>query len=121
MPLTKEIGDRGEELAARLLTQKGYTVLDRNVRSRYGEIDIICADHEYIVFVEVKTRGAKRLGSPGEAVDFVKRRKFVTTVKIYLAKTRDSRQPRFDVVEVFLETAPPKIRHIENAFDLSRK
>ncbi len=61
-------GAAGEVLAARILRDKGYTILAANVRSRFGEIDIIAADRQYIAFVEVKTRSEGALYAPREAV-----------------------------------------------------
>ena len=53
---TKNIGDRGEALAARELKKHGYRILAKNFRSAHGEIDIIAEDRDVLVFVEVKTR-----------------------------------------------------------------
>ena len=50
------LGAWGEEKAARFLTERGYTVLERNFHSRYGEIDLIAENGEFLVFVEVKLR-----------------------------------------------------------------
>ncbi len=57
-------GSRGERLAARLLKQKGYRILARNCRSRWGELDLIARDGDTIVFVEVKTRSQSDTGAP---------------------------------------------------------
>lgn len=62
----KKLGDRGEDYTARYLEKQGFHIVERNWHSRYGEIDIIAENEEYLLFVEVKTR---RAGSmvPGEA------------------------------------------------------
>ena len=114
----KERGDLGESLAARLLEQKGFTVLERNFHCRYGEIDIICQNRETIVFAEVKARGKNMLGQPAEAVTAGKQRKIIFTATRFLQKNPSPLQPRFDVLEVFLDETPPKIRHIPNAFSV---
>ncbi|MEC4840811.1 YraN family protein [Mycobacteroides chelonae] len=70
-----QIGSRGEDLAADYLSKDGFTVLDRNWRCRYGELDIIAADGEVLVFVEVKTRTGRAFGTPAEAVTHTKLRR----------------------------------------------
>lgn len=114
----KRIGDRGEALAARYLEKRGYAVLACNYHSRYGEIDMIAADAQYILFVEVKTRGRGSLGRPAEAVDLRKQKKLMRTAVDYLQKYPADLQPRFDVVEVYASdgSAEAEIHHIPNAF-----
>src|SRR3954471_11045996 len=63
-PTRAETGRRGEELAASHLRRRGFAILDRNVRSRYGEIDLIACDGHVLAFVEVKTTRAKRSVPP---------------------------------------------------------
>lgn len=57
-------GAAGEVLAARFLRSKGYTILVSNYRTRFGEIDIIAVDAQYIAFVEVKTRSEDAYYAP---------------------------------------------------------
>lgn len=118
----KEIGDRGEQCAADYLSGKGYAILCRNYHCRYGEIDMIAADAEYIVFVEVKTRAKHSYGAPSEAVDRRKRKKLILTAYDYLGKHPADLQPRFDVVEVVTAAvgnfSSISLNHIENAFIL---
>ena len=59
----KELGDFGEALAGQILEQKGYVILDRNFRTRYGEVDLVAEDGEVLVFVEVKARRSLNYGS----------------------------------------------------------
>ncbi len=61
----RRLGDRGEDYTARFLQKQGYTITGRNWHSRYGEIDIIAENGEYLLFVEVKTRKAGSM-VPGE-------------------------------------------------------
>jgi putative endonuclease len=71
MALGKSIGKRGkiaEDFAANLLLSKGYKILERNFRSKFGEIDIIAKEGGSLVFVEVKARWSKNFGSPEDAV-----------------------------------------------------
>ena len=68
-------GSAGEEYAAEVLTRKGYEIITRNYRSRFGEIDIICKNDKFIAFVEVKTRGRNAVILGREAVTPSKQRK----------------------------------------------
>ncbi len=110
-------GSAGEEYAVKVLNQKGYEIITRNYRSRYGEIDIICKNDSFIVFVEVKTRGRGAMTLGREAVTPSKQRKIIKTALYYLtANNIADLQPRFDIVEI---TVKERVRvvHIENAFD----
>ncbi len=64
----KHFGDLGEDFATDLLKSKGYKIIDRNFRTKFGEIDIIALDGDVLVFVEVKTRHSRKYGKPEEAV-----------------------------------------------------
>lgn len=119
LPNTKITGDMGEELAVKYLKKKKYKILNNNYKTKSGEIDIIAQKDDYIVFVEVKTRGKNSLITPAEAVDKAKQEKLIKTAFEYLAKTRTDKQPRFDVVEIYADAEKTKdytVNHIENAF-----
>lgn len=64
----KKTGNKGEELACGFLKKKGYLIVERNFRTRFGEIDIVCLDGEKLVFVEVKTKIGHDFGEPEEMV-----------------------------------------------------
>lgn len=113
-------GTLGEIYAARYLREHGYQILTANYRSRFGEIDLIACDEKYLAFVEVKTRTGN-FQRPCEAVDRSKQRKIIHTAVCYLANSGTVLQPRFDVLEVYLnkEDANVKeINHIINAFTM---
>lgn len=113
------IGKSGEDFAERYFEKSGYTVT-RNFHSRYGEIDLIAENEEYILFIEVKTRKANSMTSPKESVNTAKQRKIVATAEYYLMKNQSEKQPRFDVFEVFQnEGRIYKFNHIDSAFTLS--
>lgn len=112
-------GARGEQRAAEYLAQRGYTVLARNYRSPYGEIDLICTHGGCIAFVEVKTRSSAKFGAPREAVTPAKQRKIILTAQQWLAEHPTALQPRFDVVEVRRAGARCRIHLIPNAFEVS--
>ncbi len=102
-------GSLGEDAAARHYESEGYTVVERNYRVSHKEIDLIVANATHIVFVEVKTRHAvygarSRFGRPADAVDQDKRSNIVAAAKYYLKSHPTRRQPRIDVVEVYVST-----------------
>ncbi|WP_084127207.1 YraN family protein [Demequina sp. NBRC 110054] len=100
------VGRYGEEVAARRLTEKGWTVLACNWRCREGEIDIVAADGDALVVVEVKTRRGSAMGTPQEAVTARKLSRLRRLAAVWLA-SQDSRWPevRIDVIAVTLPRA----------------
>jgi putative endonuclease len=100
------LGQTGERLAAERLVQCGYRILERNVRSRYGEIDIVAEDGDDLVFVEVKTRRGVAYGLPEEAVTVRKQQKLIELALYYLdAHACSERSWRIDVVAVQLSSS----------------
>ena len=81
----RALGRRGEDLAAEHLAGLGFEILGRNVRTRYGELDIVAREGQTLVFVEVRSRRNDRLGSPEESVDARKQAKLVALAEAYLA------------------------------------
>lgn len=110
------LGARGEELAVRHLTGKGYAIRDRNWRSGRTEIDIIAENSEFIVFVEVKTRSADYLVQPVEAVNVPKQRTIISVASHYLKKYSLEKEARFDIITVIFGSPEIEIDHIENAY-----
>lgn len=86
MQNNRNIGAEYEERAVAFLRQQGMHILERNFRSRKGEIDIIAKDGEYIVFVEVKYRKSVTKGTPAEAVTFSKQRTICRVADFYRMK-----------------------------------
>jgi putative endonuclease len=117
--LRQQYGAQSESLAARLLKQRGYTILETNYRTPLGEIDIIARDRDTIVFVEVKARRSLGFGGPKWAVTPKKQRKISMVALYYLKTTRQSQaKARFDVVAIRSLAEPPQVEIIRNAFDL---
>ena len=107
----------GEDLACAELTRRGYAILERQYRTRYGEIDIIARCDGSLVFVEVKTRDGKAFGGAAAAVTVNKQHRIIRMAIDYLARRRLHDHPcRFDVVTVDIEDAPPKIEVYPHAF-----
>ncbi len=116
----KQFGNRGEEIALALLRRKGYKVVERNFRTRTGEIDIIARHKGQIVFVEVKTRRSGRYGDPKYAVTRQKQRKISMVALEYLKKHHSIQTPaRFDVVTIQPSKTEAKVEIIPNAFELA--
>lgn len=114
------LGRQGEEAAARMLADKGFTLLARNWRQGKLELDIVCRDGKTLVFVEVKSRRSGSMTRPDEAVTPRKRRTLVRAARAWLAATEDWSSPcRFDVVAV-TAYGPESLHleHIPHAFAL---
>ena len=109
-------GILGENQAAEYLISQGYSIVDRNYRTKVGEIDIIAIKSKVLVFVEVKTRTSINYGYPYEAVNWKKQEKIYKSSLIYIKhKNMNNFQIRYDIIEVFLR-GKTEINHIENAF-----
>ncbi|HRZ02237.1 MAG TPA: YraN family protein [Burkholderiaceae bacterium] len=93
-------GAAAEEAAARHLQQHGLAVLERNLRFRGGELDLVCRDGGTLVFVEVRLRRDARYGGAAASVDVFKQRRLVRAAQLFLLERYGSRPPacRFDVV-----------------------
>ena len=114
-------GAEGEKRVAGFLRDRGFAIVKRNYTCRYGEIDIIAENEEYILFIEVKTRKQKSMVSGVEAVDIFKQRRITLTANDYIVKTQCQKQPRFDIAEVttFIKadnTTGYKLHYIENVW-----
>ncbi len=115
-------GIKGEEEAARFLTRSGYAILDRNVRTRAGEIDLVAKEGKTLVFVEVKTRRDLEGEPPQAGVHTRKQNRLAKLAHGYLKLKRIRQTPcRFDVVAVIIndEGGVKAIRHIPNAFSVA--
>lgn len=113
----KALGLWGEQRAAEFLQDQGYEILDRNVRSEYGEIDLLARHGNALVFVEVKTRSSNAFGYPEEAVTELKQQHMQDCALAYLqAHPEVEGDWRVDVIAVSrVPGAKPEIVHFENA------
>src|SRR6476646_7877518 len=101
MAYCQDVGGRGEDIATRELQRRGYAILARRYRSRFGEIDIVAQDRGVVVFVEVKARRHARFGSAAEAIPVRKQRRIAAMALDYLAWAHRLNEPcRFDVVAI---------------------
>ncbi len=116
-----EIGRIGEEKVADYLKAKGYIILKRNYKDRYGEVDIIAQNEENIVFVEVKTRNKNALVSGFEAVDLKKQRLIKNEAIMFTKRYKTELSPRIDVAVVTYSTDKEgkeiwKLNYLKNAY-----
>lgn len=118
---TKDIGKRGEDIAADYLKRNDFTIILRNYRKNCGELDIIAENDGDLVFIEVKTRTTETHGSAEEAVTPAKQRQIVKLATIYMSeKGLFDQNIRFDVVCIILhDKKAVKLNHIKHAFSAS--
>ena len=111
-------GKIGEQAAAKFLQRLGYRIIKQNYSVKVGEIDIIAADGDVTVFVEVKTRQPDSMIQPWESVTKAKQRKIIRAAQAYICNNNcDDTGFRFDVIEIMPERGKFKVRHIKSAFD----
>ena len=111
------LGKRGEDIAVDYLKRRGYKIIERNYRSRLGEIDIVAAHRSFTVFIEVKTRTGDDFGFPQESVDERKQRRMVRVAQTYIKHRRlKDANYRFDVVSIDFSGKKPSVNLIQGAF-----
>lgn len=114
------IGQIGEELAAKIMREKGFRVVDMNWKFGHLEMDVIAVSKKEIAFVEVKTRttsyGGKR---PEEFVDELKRRRMAAAANAYIKFHKIELTPRFDIIGITMDATTHEVKevtHLEDAF-----
>lgn len=111
----RKTGAMYEELAAEFLQSQGFHILERNYFCKFGEIDIIAIDGDYLVFAEIKYRKSIEYGFPQEAVSYVKQRKIIKSAQYYCMRhlVNEEMPIRFDVIGILGE----QVTLIKDAFD----
>lgn len=114
----KVTGVKGETLAAEYLEKKGYKIIERNFRTRFGEVDIICSDGQILVFVEVKTKIGHDFGEPEEMVNKRKLSQVKTMGEVYLQDNNLDCPCRVDVVAIVLQNngSVEKLEHYQAVY-----
>jgi putative endonuclease len=114
------VGAWGEALAAEYLRKRHYKLLAAGYHCRFGEIDLIVENRQYLVFVEVKVRKNENFAQAHEYVNRKKQDKIRITASMYLSENPTKLQPRFDVIEIYapdgVNSTHPQINHMEDAF-----
>ena len=116
-PTNNERGQQAEDAALAYLQQKGLKLIQRNYRSRYGEIDLIMQDEQHIVFIEVRFRSSSHYGGAASSVDQHKQRKLIKCAQQYITNTPSRLGFRFDVIAISPSTKQHDIQWLTNAFD----
>lgn len=116
----KALGDYGEQLAADVLTKRGYKIIGRQVRTPYGEIDLIAEAPTGVLFVEVKTRRTTVYGTPEESITKSKREHLARSVEHYRqTKNIFAKVFQVDAITILFDAVSKKaiVRHIENILE----
>ncbi len=118
--LKKILGQEGENRAVQYLEKLGYKIVERNYRTRAGEIDLIALHQGEVVFVEVKTRTNNAYGAPELAVNSEKQRRMIKAALVYIHCKKLHQVPcRFDVVAISA-AKDLEVELIQNAFEMDR-
>ncbi len=118
---TRAKGRYTEQLALNFLIQQGLTLVEQNINSRYGEIDILMRDGDEWVFVEVRYRNSQRYGGGLESVTRSKQQKIISTAEHYMQRHYKTHfdSCRFDMIEISGEISSPEFNWIQDAFQVN--
>lgn len=116
----QRLGKLGEKITEEYLLNKGYTVLARNWRCEYGEVDLVMLKDKALVFVEVKTRKGTSMGWPEESVTIMKQEHLIQTSEAFIDEHPQyaERPWQIDVISILVKSLVEpsfQIRHFENA------
>ncbi|MCC6720726.1 MAG: YraN family protein [Bacteroidia bacterium] len=116
--MTEQIstGKTGEQIAAQLLKDKGYEIIETNKYFGKSEIDIIAKIGNEYVFVEVKTRKSDFFGFPEESVNDKKIEMMAKAAEIFTEQNNINTEVRFDIISIVINKSKTNITHIEDAF-----
>ncbi|AGB40610.1 TIGR00252 family protein [Halobacteroides halobius DSM 5150] len=112
----RTLGSKGEIIAKEFLQKQGYKIKEENFWSRYGEIDIIAEDDDYLVFVEVKFSHQTSYVRPQEQITYYKQQHLKRVANYYLVTQQIEKDCRFDVVAILQNEEQQEIELIRNAF-----
>ncbi len=120
MPDNRTKGKYYEDIAAMFLKQSGYNILCRNYTLKTGEIDIIAAKNNMLVFAEIKYRSSDTYGRPAEAVDYKKQQKIIKTAEVFISRNEERIYKIFGVFPYIsfdiIEICEEQVNHIKGAF-----
>ena len=108
-------GQKGEEMAAKFLEEKGYTILETNWRFMHLEADIIAKTGQTLVVAEVKTRKSNYFGEPESFVTKQKQKNLIRAANAYVERKDLDLEVRFDIISIVLNDNTA-VKHIEDAF-----
>ena len=108
------IGSWGEDIAVEFLTRRGYLIAARNVRTPYGEVDIVAKQNNVTILIEVKTRTSNKMGLPEEAISARKLEHMLNAAQHYAAENEIDHW-QIDVISIEgKQGMTPKVTHFEN-------
>ena len=111
-----KLGKEGELIAFMFLQKENFRILKTNWRYQKAEVDIIAQKDDFLVFVEVKTRGSKKFGKPEEAIDNKKIALYKDAVEGYLKQSPSQKEIRFDVISIVIAKDGTQIDYFQDAF-----
>ncbi|OEG00383.1 YraN family protein [Vulcanibacillus modesticaldus] len=115
----KALGNWGEDKAVQYLLAKGYKLIVKNWRNRFGEIDLIMLDKECIVFIEVRTKNNSKFGKGLETINHKKQQQLVRMANAFLQyKNWWDNLVRFDIISIDKIDGTFYIKHLENVIEL---
>ena len=121
MTNSKKLGELGEKIAQKHLKEKGYKILARNFKKKWGEIDIVAKKRKKIVFIEVKTIRKKEGFFPEDEIDQKKKKQLIKIDQIYLQESKIPLETPWQIDIIAIEISPnlkkAKIRHYKNAVE----
>jgi len=100
MAAHNELGQLGEQLAEKYLSERGYQIITRNWRYLHFELDLVAVKEDMLHFIEVKTRRTTEFGLPEEAVDEIKISCLVEAGEEFLYQHPDWKKVQFDVLSI---------------------
>jgi putative endonuclease len=109
-------GTKSEELAEKYLLERNYTVHFRNKRFGRFEVDLVCQEKDFIVFVEVKSLSSNRFKNPYDSVNASKQKRIIKVADFVIRNYFPDQECRFDVISIVVERGKHHIEHIINAF-----
>jgi len=112
------LGKRGEQIAAKYLEDKGYSLLEKNYRRGNLEIDLIAMDGDELVIVEVKSRSYDNFLLPEESVNHKKRLMIMRLTNEYVKSHNRNENVRFDIITIVKKDNGFDIKHIKNAYNI---
>lgn len=118
--MSRELGRWGERQVAKYLQKRGWRLAAAGWQCRFGELDLVLENDNFLAFVEVKLRKNANFAQAREFVTPSKQHKLRAAAELYCMKHPTKLQPRFDVAEVYApqgaNTESPLIQIWENAF-----
>ncbi len=116
MTTTKEIGNKGEELAVEYLIKHNYQILEKNWRHKHLEVDIIAKKESILCIIEVKYRSYNTYGEPEVFVNKQKQKFLIEAANQYINKYNLNEEVRFDIISITKSQNGFSVKHIEDAF-----